>query len=103
MRLGRDLETASLSWHDVVVADRALAEEAADPIQVFGSGAPSLVRFARRTTEAPVVVGQEAAKDLVGSVEIRSTSEAEFTGETILKGAPEAFDAALGWGGCAVM
>lgn len=98
MRLGRDLETASLPWHDVVVAGRAFVEEAADAIHVFGSGAPSLIRFARRTTEALVIVGPEAAKDLVGGVEIRSASEAEFAGEAILKGAPEAFDAALGLG-----
>jgi hypothetical protein len=77
MRLGRDLETASLAWRDVIAADRAFVEEAPGAIQVFGSGAPSLIRFARRTTEALVVVGLEGAKDLAGGVEIHSGSEAE--------------------------
>lgn len=97
-RLGRDLEAASIPLHDVVVANAALVEEAADAIKIFGSGAPSFFRFARRATEAPVVVGQEAAKDFVRGVEIGSPGQTQFAGETILKGAPEAFDAALGLG-----
>src|ERR1700682_1002456 len=63
--LGRDLEAASVPLHDIVVADAALVMEAADAIKVFRSGTPSLFRIARCATEAAVVVGQEAAKDLV--------------------------------------
>ena len=44
--------------------------KAADAIEVFGSGTPSLFRIARRATEAPVVVGQEAAKDLPNIKEV---------------------------------
>jgi len=39
--LGRDLETAAVPLHDVVVADRALVLKAADTFQVLGSGTPS--------------------------------------------------------------
>src|ERR1039457_358269 len=70
--------------------------EAADAIEIFGSRTPSLFGFAGRTTEAAVVVGQEAAQDLVGGVQIVDTGQTQLAGETILKGAPEAFDAALG-------
>ena len=70
LRLGRDLETASVPLHDVVVADDAFVMEAADAVEVFGSGTPGLFRIARRTTEAAVVVGQETAQDLVGGVQI---------------------------------
>ena len=96
LRLGRDLEMASVPLHDVVVADAALVMKAADAIQIFGSGTPSLLRIARRTTEAAVVVGQEVAQDLVGGVQIVGTSQTQFTGKAILKGAPETLDATLG-------
>ena len=96
--LGRDLETASVPLDDIVIADAAFVMEAADAIEIFGSGTPSLFRIARRTTEAAVVVGQEAAQDLVGGVQIVGTGQTQLTGEAILEGAPEAFDAALGLG-----
>src|ERR1019366_5047934 len=96
LRLGRDLEAASVPLHDVVVADRAFVMEAADGVEVFGSRTPNFFGFARRTTEAPVVVGQEAAKDLVGGVQIVRAGQTQLAGEAILKGAPETFDAALG-------
>src|ERR1700674_3144905 len=96
LRVGRDLETASVPLHDVVVADRALVMKAADAIQILRSGTPGFFRLAGRTAEAPVVVGQEAAEDFVGRFHFGCTGEAEFAGEAILKGAPQAFDAALG-------
>src|SRR6202035_4611702 len=98
LRLGRDLEAASVPLHDIVVADAALVMKAADAIKVFRSGTPSLFRIARCATEAAVAVGQEAAKDLVGGSEIGGPGQTKFAGEAILKGAPEAFDAALGLG-----
>src|ERR1019366_30802 len=93
---GRDLETASIPLHDIVVANAALMMKAADAIQLGGSRAISLFRIARQASEAAVVVEQEAAQDLVGGVEIVGTGQTQFTGEAILKGAPEAFDTALG-------
>src|SRR5579863_3705568 len=94
--LGRDLETATTPLHDVVVADRALMMEAADAVKIFGSGTPSLFGITRGAAETSVVVRQEAAQDLVSRVQVVGTSQAQFAGEAILKGAPETFDAALG-------
>ncbi len=98
LRLGRDLKAAAVPLHDVVVADRALVMKAADAIQVLRSGTPGLCGLAGRPAEAPIVVGEESAEDFVGRLEIGCTGEAEFARETILKDAPEAFDAALGLG-----
>jgi hypothetical protein len=94
--LGRDLEVASVPLHDVIVADAAFVDEAADAVEVLGSGAPGFFRLARRTAEAPVVVGKKTAEHLVGRFQIGRSGEAEFTGEAVLEGAPQAFDAALG-------
>ena len=96
LRLRRDLEAASVPLHDVVVADAALVMKAADAVEIFGSGPPSFFCFARCATEAAVVVGQEAAQDLVGGVQIVGAGQTQLAGETILKGAPETFDASLG-------
>src|SRR5271168_2630969 len=59
--LGRDLEAAAVPLHDIVVADRAFVNEAADAVQIWGSGAPGFFGFARGAAEATVVVGKEAA------------------------------------------
>ena len=96
LRLGRDLEAASAPLHDVVVANAALVKKAADVIEIFGSWPPSLFGIARRTAETSVVVGKKTAQDLVGGVQIVGTGQTQLAGEAILKGAPEAFDAALG-------
>src|SRR5487761_2374696 len=98
LRLGRDLEAASAPLHDVVVADRALVMKAADVVEVLGSRTPGFFGFASRATEAAVVVGQESAQDLVGGAQIVGAGQTQLAGEAILKGAPEAFDAALGLG-----
>src|SRR6266852_5060205 len=91
-----DLKTLTFPLHDVVVADHALVDEAADAIQVFGRGAPCGLLFSRAAGEAAVVVGKKAAQDSIGGVQIASLSQAELAGKTILEHAPEAFDAALG-------
>ena len=90
-----DLEALALPLHDVVVADHALVDEAADAIQVFGRGAPCGLLFSRAAGEAAVVVGKKAAQDSIGGVQIASLSQAELAGKTILEHAPEAFDAAF--------
>ena len=69
------MEAASLPLHDVVVADVAFMMKAADVIEVFGSGTPSLFRITRRATEAAIVVGQESAQDLVRGVQIVGTGQ----------------------------
>src|SRR5271169_1494817 len=96
LRLGRDLETAAVPLHDVVVADRTLVMKTADAIQFGGSGTPGLLRFPRRPAEAAIVVGEKAAEDCVGRFDIGGAGQPEFAGQAILKSAPEALDAALG-------
>src|SRR2546423_2222284 len=82
--LARDLETAALPLHDVVIADDALVDQAADTAEIFGGGAPDLFRFLSGASEAAVVVGKEAAQDRIGSGQIDGTGQAEFTGKAIL-------------------
>ena len=91
-----DLQAAPVPLHDVVVADDTFVGKTANAVEVFGSQAPSFGGVARRTSEAAVVVSDEAAQDAVGGAEIAGPSQAEFTGEAILEHAPEALDAALG-------
>src|SRR2546430_5590148 len=50
--LGRDLETAAVPLHDVVISDDALVDEAADAAEIFGGRAPSLFRFSGSAAEA---------------------------------------------------
>src|ERR1700741_4636764 len=94
--LGRDLETAAVPLHDVVIADDALVDEGANAAEIFRGRAPSLFGFSRSAAEARIVVGQEAAQNVVGGGQIGSTREAECTGKAILKTAPQALDPALG-------
>lgn len=51
-------------------------QEAADAIEVFRGGAPGGFCFARGAVEAAVVVGQEAAQDSVGILQIGGSSQA---------------------------
>jgi len=90
-----DLEALALPLHDVVVADDAVVEEAADAVQIFGRETPGSLHFARSAGEAAVVVGEEVAEHGIGGVQVASLSEAKFAGEAILEHAPEAFDAAF--------
>ena len=96
--LRMNLQPAAVPLHDVVVADDALVSEAADAIQIFRSRAPGLFRVAGSAGEAAIVVGEEAAQDPIGGVEIASLGQAKFAGEAILQHAPEALDAAFGLG-----
>src|SRR2546430_12065443 len=56
--LGRDLETAAVPLHDVVIADDALVGEAADAAGIFGGRAPSLFRFSGGGAEAAGCLGR---------------------------------------------
>jgi hypothetical protein len=91
-----DWEAPAIPLHDVVVADDPFVSKAADAVQVIGSRPPSFGGVAGSAGEAAVVVGDEAAQDAVGRVEITGLGQAEFAGEAVLEHAPEAFDAALG-------
>ena len=70
--LRRDLEAAAVPLHDVVVADDAFVSEAADAIEIFRSRAPGFSASRGSASEAAVVVGDEAAQDQVGGVQIAS-------------------------------
>src|SRR5437588_471873 len=54
-----DLEALAVPLHDVVVADHALMNEAADPVEIFRSRTPCGVHFPRAAGEAAVVVRHE--------------------------------------------
>src|ERR1022692_103389 len=96
LALLRDLKTLAFPLHDVVVADHAFVDEAADAVEIFGRGTPCALHFAGTAGEAAVGVGEKEAEHDVGGLQIAGLSQAEFAGEAILKHAPEAFDAALG-------
>jgi hypothetical protein len=91
-----DLEALSFPLHDVVMADHAWVDEAADAVKILGSRTPEGWDFARETSEAAVVVGDKDSQHGVGGVQIASLSQAKFAGKAILQHAPEAFDAAFG-------
>lgn len=96
LALLRDLESMAIPLHDVVVANHALMNEAANPVEIVGCGAPCGLHVAGAAGEAAIVVGQEVAEHGVGRVQIASLSQTEFAGEAVLQDAPEAFDAAFG-------
>src|SRR6202045_5561593 len=56
-----DLEALAVPLHDVVVADHALMNEAADAIQVFGGGTPCGLHFTRPAAGAGGITRQEEA------------------------------------------
>ena len=92
----RDLKALAVPLHDVVVADHALMDKAADAIQIFGSRAPCGLHGAGSAGEAAVVVRRENAQQGVGGVQITRLRETQFAAQTILEHAPKAFDTALG-------
>src|SRR5712664_4464532 len=91
-----DLEAAAFPLHDVVVADGAFVDEAADALKTFRSRAPSGCGFAGLPGETAVVVGDKLAQHGVGGVDVRGFGKAQFAGEAILQHAPEPLDAAFG-------
>ena len=94
--LGRNVEATALPLHDVVVADHAGMNEAADAVQMVRGGAPGGCGFPRTTGEAAVVVGDKASQDGIGRVQVASLRQTEFAAEAILQHTPEAFDATFG-------
>jgi len=96
--LRMDLQPVTVPLDNVVVTDDTLMSEAADAIQIFRSRAPGLFRIAGDTGEAAIVVGEEAAQDQVGGVEIAGLCQAKLAGEAVLQHPPKALDAAFGLG-----
>src|ERR1035441_1247046 len=54
-----DLKALAFPLHDVVVADHALMNEAADAVQIFRGRAPGGLHFAGSAGKAAVEVGDE--------------------------------------------
>ena len=65
--LRRDLETLALPLHDVVVADHALVDEAADAVQISGAGRQAVC----------ISRGRRAKRRLKSATNTRSTALAE--------------------------
>lgn len=103
VRLGRDVEAAAFPLHDVVVADDAFVDEAADAVQVGWCRAPGFFAFPGRAGKAAVIGGQEALQDAIGGMQVAGLGQAQLAAETVLEDAPEAFDAAFGLGEWAAM
>src|SRR5208283_1766983 len=95
-RLLGDLEAAAFPLYDVVIADDAFMQEAADALETFRSRAPSAFLFARLPGETAVVVGDEPSQNGIGRVDVGGLGQAQFAGEAILQHAPETLDAAFG-------
>ncbi len=93
-----DLKALAVPLHDVVVADHAFMNEAADAVEIFWRWTPCGLGFTGAAGEAAVVVGDEYAQHGVGGIQIASLNQAQLAAQTILKHAPKAFDAALGLG-----
>src|ERR1039457_1878402 len=96
LSLLRDLEALAFPLHDVVVADHALVDEAADTVEIFGSRTPRRLHFTGAAGEAAVVVGEKEAEHGVGGVQIAGLSQTKLAAQAILEHAREAFDAAFG-------
>jgi hypothetical protein len=92
---GGELEEMPIDLDGVVVLDRALILEAADPLQVGWGGAPGRVGLRGGPGEADIVAGEEAIEDALGVGERPGLREAEFADEAILKGAEEPLAPAL--------
>jgi putative acetyltransferase len=88
-----NLETAAIPLDHIIVADQSFVEEAADTVEIFGRGTPSVLCLARGSSEAAIVIGEEAAQDLVGRGEVVGAGQTQLAGEAILEGFPEALDA----------
>ena len=91
-----DLEAAAFPLDDVVVADGAFLDEAADTVKALGSLPPGGFHFTGFTGETAVVVSDESTQDDIGGVEVHGFGQPQFAGEAILQHAPETLDAACG-------
>lgn len=95
--VGQDLQVARAQAHRVVIGDGPAVLEAADRVQIEGTGDRAKGRrpLGRRTGEAAIVANDVAREESVGAGEVADAGKAELTDQAILKGAPDAFDAAL--------
>ena len=96
---GRELEPAGPEVDRVVAGDPARIATAEHEGEVARGAAPGGRRLRRGPGEARIKVTQELGQKGIGGVRGGDVAQAEFAGEAILQGAPEALDAAFGLGG----
>src|SRR2546430_16835711 len=83
-----DLEALALPLHDVVVADHALVNEAADAVEVVRGRAPCSLAFTRTAGEAAGVGGRKKTPHRGGGGPNAGVGPAESTGRTNLRPPP---------------
>ena len=94
---GQNLQAVGAEGDGIVIGDDAQVLEAKDRVRVERRG-PGAIRqrgVGRGVGKPRVVTAQEPGEKGIGARAVTDTGEAEFGQEAILKGAKEAFDAAL--------
>ncbi len=98
VRAGGQLDPAGPEVDGVVAGHLARVAAAEDEGELARGGPPSRRRVARGAREAGVQVREERGQKGIGSLGGGDVAEAQFAAQAILQGAPEAFDAAFGFG-----
>ncbi len=95
-----DLEEPPLDLDRVIGLHGAVVLEGADPLELWfrGRGAPGRTGMRGASGKARIVSREKVVEHALGLREGRGMGEAEFDDETILEGAEEALDTALGLG-----
>ncbi len=95
---GRQLDPAGPEADGVVASDLARVAAAEDEGEIARGDAPGGRRVARGPREAGVQVSEEFGQKGIGPLGGGDVAQAQFAAQAILQGAPEAFDAAVGFG-----
>jgi len=95
---GRQLDPAGPEADGVVASDLARVAAAEDEGEIARGETPGGRRVARGPREAGVQVSEEFGQKGIGPLGGGDVAQAQFAAQAILQGAPEAFDAAVGFG-----
>ena len=95
---GRELNPARPEVDRVVAGDPARIATAEHEGEIARGAAPGGGRLGRGPGKASIEVRQELGQKGIGGLGGGDVAQAEFAGEAILQGAPEALDAAFGLG-----
>ena len=98
VRAGRQLDPAGPEADGVVTGDLARVAAAKDEGELARGDAPGGRRVARGPREAGVQVREKFRQKGIGPLRGGDVAQAQFAAQAILQGAPEAFDAAFGFG-----
>jgi hypothetical protein len=95
---GGQLKVPPVERHGVVLLDAPREVEAADPVEVHGtgSGAPRRLGVGRGLREAGIEAREKAVEDALGLGKRARPRQPELYHEAVLQRAKEPFDAALG-------